>query len=351
MEYKLAILGFGIVGREFARLLQRKSDELARDYGLTWRVTGLATRRLGMACDPAGLDLEAALSAAQAGQRLEALHSGPPLGDAFDFIARCGADVLFETTVLNPQTGQPALDHVRAALNAGMHVITANKGPLAFAYRELVGLARRQGKAFLFESTVMDGAPVFSLARDALLGANVLGFRGILNSTTNFILTHMEAGHSFDEAVRQAQAMGIAEADPSLDVDGWDAATKTAILATVLMGAEVTPAQVERVGIRQVRPEHVQAARMAGRRIKLVCRAGWQAGRLVARVAPEEVPADDLLASIHGTSSALSLYTDTLKQLTIVEHDPGPAQTAYGLLRDLLAIVRQERRATAGQRV
>lgn len=343
MEYNLAILGFGVVGREFARLLQRKSDELARDYGLTWRVTGLATRRLGMACDPAGLDLEAALRTVQAGQRLEALHQGPPIREAFDFIARCGADVLFETTVLNPQTGQPALDHVRAALNAGMHVITANKGPVAFAYRELRDLARRQGKAFLFESTVMDGAPIFSLARDALLGANVLGFRGILNSTTNFILTRMEAGDSFDEAVRQAQAIGIAEADPSLDVDGWDAATKTAILATVLMGAEVTPIQVDRAGIRQVRLEQVQAARTAGRRIKLVCQARWQDRQPVVRVAPEEVLADDLLASIHGTSSVLSLYTDTLKQLTIVEHDPGPAQTAYGLLRDLLAVARQER--------
>ncbi len=344
MEYNLAILGFGVVGREFARLLQRKSDELARDYGLTWRVTGLATRRLGMACAPAGLDLEAALNAAQAGQKLDRLHHGPPLRDAFDFIARCGADVLFETTVLNPQTGQPALDHVRTALHAGMHVITANKGPVAFAYRELRDLARRQGKAFLFESTVMDGAPVFSLAIGTLLGANVLGFRGILNSTTNFILTRMEEGASFDQAVHQAQAIGIAEADPSLDVDGWDAAIKTAILATVLMGAETAPAQVDRTGIRQVRPEQVQAALAAGRRIKLVCQARWQDGRLMARVSPEEVPADDLLASIRGTSSVLSLYTDTLKQLTLVEHDPGPAQTAYGLLRDLLAIAREERR-------
>jgi homoserine dehydrogenase len=242
--------------------------------------------------------------------------------------------------VLNPQTGQPAIDHVRAALRAGMHVVTANKGPVAFAYRELHDLARQQGRAFLFESTVMDGAPVFSLARDALLGANVLGFRGILNSTTNFILTQMEDGASFGEAVRQAQAIGIAEADPSLDVDGWDAATKTAVLATVLMGADVTPPQVDRTGIRGVTPEKLRAALAAGRRIKLVCQAAWQDAQLTARVAPEEVPADDLLASVRGTSSTLSLYTDTLKQLTIVEHDPGPAQTAYGLLRDLLAIIR-----------
>lgn len=338
MQLNLAILGFGVVGREFARLLQRKSDELARDYGLTWRMTGLATRRLGMACDPDGLDLEAALAAVEAGGRLDALHRRPPLRDAFDFIANCGADVLFETTVLNPQNGQPAIDHVQAALRAGMHVVTANKGPVAFAYRALRTLAQQQGRAFLFESTVMDGAPIFSLARDALLGANVLVFRGILNSTTNFILTQMEGGASFDQAVRQAQAIGIAEADPSLDVDGWDAATKTAVLATVLMGADITPPQVDRAGIRDITPERVQAALAAGRRIKLVCQAGWGDGRLLARVAPEDVPADDPLASVRGTSSILSLYTDTLKQLTIVEHDPGPAQTAYGLLRDLMAI-------------
>jgi homoserine dehydrogenase len=318
--------------------LQRKSDELARDYGLSWRITGLATRRLGMACDPAGLDLNALLAAVEAGGRLDALHPGPPFQTAFDFIAHCGADVLFETTVLNPQNGQPAIDHVRAALRAGMHVVTANKGPLAFAYRELRDLARQQDRAFLFESTVMDGAPIFSLARDALLGANILGFRGILNSTTTYIRTAMEGGASFDEAVRQAQAIGIAEADPSLDVDGWDAATKTAILATVLMGAEVTPLQVDRTGIRDVTQDRLQAALAAGRRIKLVCRAEWQGGQVVARVAPEELPADDPLASVRGTSSTLSLYTDTLKQLTIVEHDPGPAQTAYGLLRDLISI-------------
>jgi homoserine dehydrogenase len=340
MELKLAILGFGIVGREFVRLLRRKSGELAREYGLTWRVTGLATRRLGMACDPARLDLDVALAAVEAGQRLDALHRGPPLRDAFDFITECGADVLFETTLLNAQDGQPAIDHVRTALRAGMHVITANKGPVAFAYHELRGLAQGQGRAFLFESTVMDGAPIFSLARDALLGANVLGFRGILNSTTNFILTQMETGASFDAAVRQAQAIGIAEADPSLDVDGWDAATKTAVLATVLMGAEVTPPQVDRTGIRDVTPEQLQGALAANRRVKLVCHAEHWDGRVVARVAPEEVSADDPLAAARGTSSVLSLYTDTLKQLTIVEHDPGPAQTAYGLLRDLLAVVR-----------
>lgn len=340
MELKLAILGFGVVGREFVRLLRRKSEELAREYGLAWCVTGLATRRLGMACNPAGLDVEAALAAVAGGSRLDVFHHGPPLSDAFDFIANCGADVLFETTVLNPRTGQPAIDHVRAALVAGQHVVTANKGPLAFAYRELRDLARQQGRAFLFESTVMDGAPVFSLVRDALLAANVLGFRGILNSTTNFILTEMEAGASFDQAVRRAQAIGIAEADPALDVDGWDAATKTAILATVLMGADITPLQVDRTGIREVTPEAAQAARAAGRHIKLVCQAEWRDGRLIARVAPQELPASDLLAWVQGTSSLLSLRTDTLKQLTLVEHDPGPAQTAYGLLRDLLAIVR-----------
>jgi homoserine dehydrogenase len=340
MELRLAILGFGNVGRAFAHLLLRKAPTLAADYDLTFLVVGLMTAHHGGAVDPAGIDLGQALNVADSGKPLDGLSPDPPPDDSLLFVHACPADVVIELTPLNPHDGEPAISHVRTALEKGMHVVSANKGPLAYAYRELRDLARAQERAFLFESTVMDGAPVFGVARAGLPAAEVLGFRGVLNSTTNYILTQMETGVSFDEAVRGAQAMGIAETDPSADVDGWDAAVKTVVLANVLLGADLIPDDVDRTGIRDVTPETVQAARERGRRVKLVCRAGWQGKEVVARVAPEELPPDDPLAGLSGTSSLVALQTDTLKELSLIEFEPEPAQTAYGLLADLVNLAR-----------
>jgi len=204
----------------------------------------------------------------------------------------------------------------------------------------LCHLAASQERGFLFESTVMDGAPVFGVARAGLPAARVLGFRGVLNSTTNYILTQMEGGASFEQAVEGAQAMGIAETDPSADVDGWDAAVKTVVLANVLLGADIRPADVDRTGIRGLTLAELGAARDRGRRVKLVCQARRADEGVLARVAPEEVPLDDPLASLRGTSSMLTLETDTLKGLSLIEFEPEPAQTAYGLLADLINLAR-----------
>jgi homoserine dehydrogenase len=340
MELRLAILGFGNVGRAFAQLLLRKAPKLEADYDLTCSVVGLMTARHGGAMDPAGIDLQTALDMVASGEPLDALSSDPSPDDSLLFVHACPADVVIELTPLNPRDGEPAISHVRTALEKGIHVVSANKGPLAFAYRELRDLARAQERAFLFESTVMDGAPVFSVARVGLPAAEVLGLRGVLNSTTNYILTRMETGVSFDEAVRGAQVMGIAETDPSADVDGWDAAVKTVVLANVLLGADIRPADVGRTGIRNVTPETLQAARERGRRVKLVCQAERQGKDVVARVAPEELPLDDPLATLSGTSSMVALQTDTLKELSLIEFEPEPAQTAYGLLADLVNLAR-----------
>jgi homoserine dehydrogenase len=342
MKLRLAILGFGNVGQAFARLLLHKAPVLAADYDLTCSLVGAMTGRHGSAVDPAGIDLQKALDLAESGASLDELSTTPPPEDGLLFIHTCPADVLIELTPINLNDGEPAISHVRTALEKGMHVVSANKGPLAFACRELRDLAASQGRAFLFEATVMDGAPVFSSARAGLPAAQVFGFRGVLNSTTNYILTRMEAGTSFDEAVRAAQAMGIAETDPSADVDGWDAAVKTVVLANVLLGADMRPSDVDRTGIRDLTPEELQVARSQGRRIKLVCRAEQQGegGACTARVAPEAVPLDDPLASLSGTSSMLALRTDTLKGLSLIEFEPEPAQTAYGLLADLINLAR-----------
>jgi len=334
------MLGFGNVGRAFARLLLHKAPALAADYDLSIAVVGLMTARHGGALDPAGIDLHKALDLAMSDASLDQLSTVPPADDSLLFLHACPADVLIELTPLNADDGEPAITHVRTALEKGMHVVSANKGPLAFAHRELCHLAADQERGFLFESTVMDGAPVFGVVRAGLPAARVLGFRGVLNSTTNYILTQMEAGASFDDAVRGAQALGIAETDPSADVDGWDAAVKTVVLANVLLGADIRPADVDRTGIRGLTGADLLAARARGRRVKLVCQARRGDEGVVARVAPQEVPLDDPLASLSGTSSMVALQTDTLKELSLIEFEPEPAQTAYGLLADLVNLAR-----------
>ncbi len=328
--YSLLFLGFGHVGRALARLLESKSADLRTRCHLDWRITGVASRRLGWLAQPHGIDPEALLTGGTA------LTSLRRCAGIEDWIHTSRADILFEMTSLNPETGQPALDHLRTALGLGLHAITANKGPVVHAYRELRDLARSHGRRFLFESTVMDGAPVFSLFRETLPAARLVRFRGILNSTTNYLLTQVEAGRSFDEALDEAQRLGIAETDPSADIDGWDAAVKVCALVSVLMDHPLKPADVKREGIRGLQADDVRAARAAGTPIKLICRAERTADGVSASVGPERIPAEDPLAYVSGTSSAVHFELDVLPGLTLVEHNPGPETTAYGLLADFL---------------
>lgn len=337
-HYKLALLGFGNVGRALAQLLLRKRAELKERYDITFSVTGIATGRHGFAVNPSGIDLEGALDLFRTGRTLDLL-SKVKISDSLEFIRQCGADVLFENSPVNYETGQPAVDHVRAALEAGMHVATANKGTVVHAYHELKALAAQKGRKFFFESTVMDGAPIFSLFRGALPGAQLKAFKAILNSTTNLILTRMEDGDTFDGAVRYAQQIGIAETDPSGDIDGWDAAIKVAALATVLMDTPIKPQQVERTGIREITPAMIAAAKAQGKRYKLICTAEREGKTVRGRVAPELVPLSSPFASVEGTTSIIEFQTDVLGNLTLIETDPGPHTTAYGLLADFLNAV------------
>ncbi len=334
-HFDLALLGFGNVGRAFARLLLRKETELKDHYGITFSVTGIATRSHGFAIDPAGLELNNALQLVEEGQ-LVAPISRSAVSDSLDFIRQCPAVVLFENSPVNHTTGEPAVTHLRTALERGMHAITANKGPVVYAYRELTALAKAKGRKFYFESTVMDGAPIFSLFRAALPGLQLLGFRGILNSTTNLILTRMERGESFDEAVKFAQSAGLAESDPAADVDGWDAAIKVAALVTVLMDIPFTPQHVERTGIRGITTQMVVQALAQGKRWKLVCSAARQGDEVKACVTPELVSPASPMYGVEGSSSIVEFHTDMLSSLSIIEGDPGPETTAYGLLADFI---------------
>lgn len=344
----LVLIGFGNVGKALARLLLRKQADLQHQFGITFQVTGIATSRHGTSMDPNGIDLAEALVRIETGQPLPRLSTFGGPASMLDFIRACShaarqsADLefLFEITPVNHLTGQPALDHLRCGLECGMHVVTANKGPVVHGFDELNELARQKGRRFLYESAVMDGAPIFSLFRGPLPCAELRSFHGILNSCTNYILGLMEQGQTYEEAVASAQAIGIAETDPSADIDGWDAAIKVAALSTALMGQPLTPQQVQRKGISEISAQMVSEALQAGERWKLVCTCRRTEEGLQAAVAPHRVPPGSPLYSINGTSSYVQFELDVLPGLGIVESNPGPETTAYGLLADMINAVR-----------
>jgi len=338
-KLKLCLVGFGNVGKAFADLLIKKQTELADRYDLSVTVTGIITGTHGQAIDPDGLDLEKAMALVDAGQNLNSLSSIDAPNETLAFITACPADFMFETTPVNPQSGQPAIGHIETALQSGIHVVTANKGPVVHGYQELTALAQKRGVRFLFESAVMDGAPIFSLFREPLVGANLISFKGILNSCTNLLLELMEEGKSFEEAVDYGKSIGITETDPSNDIDGWDAAIKVAALVTVLMGVPLTPQEVDRTGIRGITRTMIADAQAEGERWKLVCSAERLENRIVARVAPERVGPQSALFSVNGTSSFCQFKLDVLPGLGVLESDPGPETTAYGMLADFLNIL------------
>ncbi|HXH05676.1 MAG TPA: hypothetical protein VNI83_03700 [Vicinamibacterales bacterium] len=349
----LLLVGFGHVGLCFARLLSDLTPRLAEEHGLRTRIIGVSTARHGSALAPDGLDPTDLAARRAGGLDLSALHdpaTGPPPRDGLELVARAAAlpttadgRVMVEATTLEPRTGRPALDHVRTALDAGLDVVTVNKGPAAIACRALRDLARRRGVAFLFEGAVMDGVPIFNLVREALPAVRILGFRGVVNSTTNYVITAMEDGRAAAEALAEMQAAGIAEADPSLDLDGWDAAAKVAVLVNALMDGELTPEAVPREGITGLSPERVREAAARGARVRLVAQARREGSRIDARVALAEVPACDLLATLRGTANALVFETDVLGEIAVIQPRGSLEQTAYALVTDLVAVSRRLR--------
>ena len=316
----LALIGYGSVGKAFARLLGKKQAQYP------FRIVAIHTAKHGSAYDIHGLPVEP-----RWGARARSIE---------EFLDRSQAEVVFEVTTLNPATGEPALSHIRAAFARGLHVVTANKGPIAHAYADLCGEATRAGVQLRFEPIVMDGAPVFNLVRESLPGVRIIGFHGVLNSTTNVVLEAMEKGMSLEDGIRVAQKIGVAEADAAFDIDGWDAAAKTAALANVLMSARTNPLAVDTKGIRKVTPEKLTELRAKNKTIRLVSRAHHGKDGLKMRVRAEVLDATEPLALARGTSNLLRIETDLMGTLGILESDPGVEQTAYGLFSDLVDIAR-----------
>jgi homoserine dehydrogenase len=317
---RIALVGYGNVGRAFARLLQQQR----RDF--PFRIVGIHTARHGTALQASGIGGEPAF--------------GPAAASTGHFLEEAKAEALVELTPLNPATGEPAISHLRAAFARRMHVVTANKGPIAHAYAALQDEAARAGVQFRFESTVMDGAPVFNLVRHNLPAVRILGFTGALNSTTKIIVDAMRSGHSFEEGIDAARRLGITEADASFDIDGWDSAAKTAALANVLMDASVTPQQVDTRGIGRLTPERIADLAAKGKTVVLVSRARRNKDGIRLRVRAEVLPENDVLACVRGTSNLLLLHTDLMGTIGTVSISPGVEQTAYGVFSDLVDILR-----------
>ena len=341
--FNLCFLGFGNVNRTLVRLLGDRRQEIRERYGIEYRVTGIASRRLGWIANDEGIDVNALVDKNREGHDFNRAENTPQkettlAAEVKDWLATAQANVLFEATSLNVKDGQPAVDYIRAALEHGAHAITANKGPIVHAYRELRDLAATRDRKFLFESTVMDGVPIFSLF-DQLPAIHLKGFHGILNSTTNVILSEMEQGLSFNAALKKAQDLGVAETDATHDIDGWDAAVKTAALVTVLMDVPIKLEEIAREGIRELTADAVRNARRDGWPFKLVCRAQRVGDGVKASVAPEKVLASSPMGKVSGTSSYVYFETDIFPGLAITEENPGVYATAYGMLADFVRAV------------
>jgi homoserine dehydrogenase len=298
----------------------------ARRSLFPFRVVAIHTLRRGSAFDDRGVPLDP-----EWGPRVESVEA---------FLDRARPEIAVELTTLNPATGEPAISHIRAAFARRLHVVTANKGPIAHAYSALAEEAKRAGVEFRFESTVMDGAPVFNMIRNNLPGCRILGFTGVLNSTTNVAIETMRAGRTLQEGIEEAQRIGIAEADASYDIEGWDAAAKTAALANVLMDARVTPLDVDRRGIGRLTFEKLLTLRKQGKTVRLVSRARSTTRGIKLRVRAEVMAESDILAAAHGTSSLLLFDTDLMGTVGSVEINPGVEQTAYGVFSDVVDIAK-----------
>ena len=335
MQNRIALVGCGNVGTALLEILNEKRAELDSKYGFKFEVVLICDLMKGTVMDPLGLDLA---------QVLNALHTKrsfmdfPPVRGTFpEMLQSSGATVLAEATPTDLRTGEPGLSHIKAALARGMSVTTSNKGPLAVAFDELAKLAEECGGQFRYEGAVMSGTPLISMLQSGMAGCTVRKVQGILNGTTNYLITEMGEGKSYAQALEDAQARGYAEADPSGDVEGWDAAVKVSILSKILFGRDVPVADVERTGITGVTPERVAEAREAGFAVRLLAGIDNSESGFRAWVAPKDVPLSEPLASISGATNAVTITTDNLGDVTLVGPGAGRRETGQALLADIIA--------------
>jgi homoserine dehydrogenase len=343
MKFDMAFIGFGNVGRGLADLLLEKRNMLKSEYGMEWRVVAISDIKVGSIMNDQGIDLKEALRLADSGMSLEKMQAKRKGLSALETISESAANAVVEVTWTNITDGEPGYSHLKSALSSGKHVVTTNKGPLALHYRELMDLARAKSVALKFKGTVMSGTPVFNLFDGALAACMVSSIKGILNGTTNFILSEMEKGRGYADVLKQAQGMGYAEADPTMDVEGWDAAAKLAILANYFFGIDAKPGTVKRKGITGISAKDISDAKDRSERFKLIASASKVDGGVGLDVSPTRMPIANPLANIAGVMNALTLSTDCLGDVTIVGPGAGRRATGYSLLTDLISISRGQK--------
>lgn len=342
MAHKLAMIGFGTVGQGLAQILLDKKEGL-RNLGVETQLVAVSTLSKGSLYHPEGLDLAELLAAAKTGS-LAHYPNTPGLQRGWDnlkIIHQSNADTVVEVSYTNLTTGQPAIDYCRAAFESGKNIVTANKGPVALAYHELAALAQAKGVRFGIEGTVMSGTPALRLPLVTLAGNDIREVRGIFNGTTNFILTKMEEGLSYTAALKQAQELGYAEADPTADVEGHDAAGKVVILANVVMNVSLAQSEVSCRGISQLTGADIQQAQAEGKRWKLIGRVKKEGAQVIASVQPEALPLSDPLANVMGATNAITYECDLSGPITLVGAGAGSVQTGFALLIDLINIARK----------
>lgn len=335
---KLALIGFGGVGQALVEILLERQTEILRRFGLELRVVAISDPVKGSLFRDEGLGLASLLASVRGPGNLAAYPEEPGLVrglDSLTTIRESSADVILE---LSPTLagGQPAIEHCEAAFQSGRHVITSNKGPVALRYHQLFAMARAAKVEFGIEGTVMSGTPSLQLGRDALAGNRILGLRGILNGTTNYILTRMEEGLEYSAALREAQQLGYAEADPTSDVDGWDALYKVVILAAHVLEQPISAQEVSRMGISQMKRSEVAAAAQDGHHWKMIAQIERASAGMRASVGPVLLPAGDPLAGVRGATNAITYACDLLGPVTLIGAGAGRRETGFALLHDLI---------------
>ncbi|MCF7823871.1 MAG: homoserine dehydrogenase [Candidatus Marinimicrobia bacterium] len=335
----MALIGFGTVAQGLCQILHDKRAELFAEYDFDFEIIAVTTRSRGTMYHPQGLSLS---------YLLELAATTDPFSDhlinwdAEDMIRNSNATIIVELAHSDLQSGEPAITHCRTALGTKKHVICGNKGPATLAYNELKSLSAKEGLHFLNEATVLSGTPVFSLMQKTLAGNKVLRIRGILNGATNFMLSEMESGSEYEQAIEAAMAKGYLEADRTADVEGYDAQAKLTILANILMDHPLQVKDVQCRGISKLRPHDILAAKAENKRWKLVATLERERQNIHAEVKPEKLSLSDPLAQIMGTANSITISTDLLGDVTITGPGAGKIETGYAILSDLLTINRGE---------
>ena len=343
MDFKLAFIGYGTVGQGLTEILLEKKRMLEEKYDFSFSVVAISDLFKGSVYDETGLNMKKVLEIVKSNKKLDEYPSGIKGLDSISTIKDTVADTIIEVTFTDVKTGEPALTHIKAALQVGKNVVSTNKGPVVKQVADLLDLAEKNNASYGFEGVVISGTPVINLVKYTLAGNKINSFKGILNGTTNFILTKMEEGMSYDDALKKAQKLGYAEADPSGDVEGFDALGKVVILTNVVLGKKITWEDVERKGITEITVKDIESAKKQGKRWKLIGSAEVKAdGSVKAKVWPEKLPLNDPLSGIGGATNALTFSTDELGPVTIVGPGAGRRETGFALLIDLLEINRKK---------